>query len=216
MAKKILGAAALTAALAGGGALGALLGAPTLTAAQDEGTTTTAPATDDSTTTTPGATDDGSTTTAPDSGSSATEDGAAAEEDCGDGVGRGGGRGFGVGADLSVAAEALGITEDELRDALRDGSSIATLAEERGVDVQTVIDALVASATAKIDEKVAAGDLDAARADELKAALPERIQALVEREGGLGKGGHGHGPRGEPRSGSDDGSSAESGTEQGS
>ena len=194
MAKKILGAAALTAALAGGGALGALLGAPTLTAAQEEGTTTTAPATDDSTTTTPEATDDGSTTTTPDSGSSATEEGDTAEKDCGDGVGRPGGRG--VFADPTVAAEALGMTEEELRDALRDGASIASLAEERGVDLQTVIDALVASATAKIDEKVAAGDLDAARADELKAALPERIQALVEREGGLGKGGHpGRGPR---------------------
>jgi hypothetical protein len=183
MAKKILGAAALTAALAGGGALGALLGAPSLTAAQEEGTTTTAPATDDSTTTTPPATDDGSTTT-PDT-----------PKDCGDGVGRMGGRG--VGADLSVAAEALGMSEDELRDALRDGSSIASLAEERGVDVQSVIDALVASATAKIDEKVASGDLDSARADELKAELPERIQAMVEREGGLRPGGHhGPGPRG--------------------
>jgi len=212
MAKKILGAAALTAALAGGGALGALLGAPTLTAAQEEGTTTTAPATDDSTTTTPEATDDGSTTTAPDSGSSATEDGAAPEKDCGDGVGRPGGRGVGVFGDPSVAAEALGMTEDELRDALRDGSSIASLAEERGVDVQTVIDAMVASATAKIDEKVASGELDSARADELKAALPERVQALVEREGGLAKGGHpGRGPR---PAAPDSDSSAES--EQGS
>jgi hypothetical protein len=213
MAKKILGAAALTAALAGGGALGALLGAPTLTAAQEEGTTTTAPATDDSTTTTPEATDDGTTTTTPDSGS-ATEEGDTAEKDCGDGAGRFGGRG--IGADLSVAAEALGMTDEELRDALRDGSSIASLAEERGVDVQTVIDALVASATARIDEKVASGDLDSARADELKAELPERIQALVEREGGLHMGGHhGRGPRGGvPGDGESEGDSAEG--EQGS
>ena len=130
MAKKILGAAALTAALAGGGALGALLGAPTLTAAQEETTTTTPAATDDSTTTTaPEASDDGTTTTAPDTGSSGTEQGDA-QKDCGDGVRRGGGRG--IGADLSVAAEALGMTEDELRDALRDGSSIQSLAAERG------------------------------------------------------------------------------------
>ena len=70
---------------------------------------------------------------------------------------------------LTTAAEALGMTEEELRAELRDGASIAQIAEERGVDVQTVIDALVAHATERLEE--------------LEAALPERMTDLVNRTG---------------------------------
>jgi hypothetical protein len=55
---------------------------------------------------------------------------------------------------LQTAAEALGMTVDELAAELEAGKSIATVAEERGVDVQTVIDALVAEATERITEMV--------------------------------------------------------------
>jgi hypothetical protein len=95
--------------------------------------------------------------------------------------------------DLAVAAEAIGITEDELRAALEDGQSIAEVAEANGADVEAVIDALVADATAAIDEAVAAGDLDAERAEEIKAGLEERITAAVNGEGPFGgPGGPGH------------------------
>ena len=74
--------------------------------------------------------------------------------------------------------------------------------------MQTVIDALVADASAKIDEAVADGDLEADRAAELKENLPERITAFVNGELRGGPGGpggpapYGHGgPRG-PRDGS--------------
>lgn len=115
--------------------------------------------------------------------------------------GGGGGHGrFGrIHAGLDVASTALGITEDELRTQLRAGSSIATVASERGVDVQIVIDALVADATTRIDEKVASGDLTAEQATEWKAGLVERITALVNGErpafpgGGRGPGGFGPG-----------------------
>lgn len=94
-----------------------------------------------------------------------------------------------LGARLDAAAEAIGITADELRTALEDGSTITEVAEANGVDVQTVIDALVAEATARIDAAVDDGSLDAERADELKANLVERITAHVNGEGPL------HGPR---------------------
>jgi len=75
----------------------------------------------------------------------------------GEGGGRGhGGPGFGHGGvGLDVAAEALGMTEDELRTALEeDGTSIADVAEAKGVDVQKVIDALVKASTENIEERI--------------------------------------------------------------
>ncbi|MEO6318074.1 MAG: hypothetical protein ABIP36_04750 [Acidimicrobiales bacterium] len=129
--RKLLGAAAFSLALAGGGITGAVLGVPTLSTAQDEPTT--------------------KTTEAP------------AEA--------GGRRGPGQhrGEHLATAAEALGVTEDELRTALEGGQSLAQVAEAEGVDVQTVIDALVADGTERLEEAI--------------AALPDRVADLVERQG---------------------------------
>lgn len=96
------------------------------------------------------------------------------------------------GVALDTAAEALGMSEADLRQALRDGSSIADVAAERNVDVKKVIDALVAEATARIDDEVADGDLAADRAAELKEDLEERITNLVNREGGFRRPRFGH------------------------
>ena len=78
---------------------------------------------------------------------------------------------------LDAAAEAIGITEDELRTALEGGQSIAQVAEANDVDVQTVIDALVADATERLEAAI----------DE----LPDRMAELVEREGLPDRGGPG-------------------------
>jgi lipoate-protein ligase A len=143
-------AAAVSAALAGGGIAGAALGSPVLAGAQEDPTTT---------------------TVVDDDGEAAACEGFHI------------GRHAGFLADLDVAAEALGIPEDDLREALRDGQTIAEVAEAQDVDPQAVIDALVADATARIDEAVADGDLDADEAEEIKADLPERITDLVNGEG---------------------------------
>lgn len=60
----------------------------------------------------------------------------------------------GRGAGLDAAATALGITTDELKTELQDGKTIADVASEKGVDVQKVIDAIVAAETANITERV--------------------------------------------------------------
>jgi uncharacterized protein YidB (DUF937 family) len=83
---------------------------------------------------------------------------------------------------LEAAATAIGTTVDDLRTQLQAGETIASVAEAAGVDVQTVIDAMVADATAEIDEAEAAGRIDAERATELRDALPERIAAVVNGE----------------------------------
>ncbi|MCU1496827.1 MAG: LysM peptidoglycan-binding protein [Acidimicrobiales bacterium] len=90
--------------------------------------------------------------------------------------GRGGHRGLG-GDHLETAADALGMTTQELRTALADGKSLAEVAADQGVDKQKLIDALVAAAEKRLDEA--------------KATLPERIAALVD--GTLPEGGPGHG-----------------------
>jgi urease gamma subunit len=61
------------------------------------------------------------------------------------------------GPGLDAAAEALGIERDELVDELRDGKTIADVAEEQGVDVDTVIDAMVDEARDRITEFVNEG-----------------------------------------------------------
>ncbi len=55
---------------------------------------------------------------------------------------------------LAAAAAAIGITEAELRAALEDGRTIAAVAKEHGVDVEKVIDALVAEAQAGLRERI--------------------------------------------------------------
>ena len=90
----------------------------------------------------------------------------------GDHGGRGGhGRGMG----LEAAATALGITADELRTQLEAGSTVAEVAAAEGVDVQTVIDAMVAEVTTHLDEEVAEGDLTQAEADTKLADATTRI-----------------------------------------
>ena len=131
--RTLLGAAAFSVALAGGGVAGALLGTPGLANAQDDSSTSTTEATTD----------------------------AAARPHRGP---------FGFrGERLETAAEALGMTADELKAELEAGKSIAQVAEEKGVDLQVVVDALVAEGTERLQQAI--------------EELPDRVQDLVEREG---------------------------------
>ncbi|MBA2282966.1 MAG: hypothetical protein H0W25_17290 [Acidimicrobiia bacterium] len=169
MTRKLAGALAFSAALAAGGVAGALLGTPSISGAQ-ETPTTDAPTTDSET---PAPSPDG------------RPDGH-----------RGPGR-F-LHPSLEVVAAQSGITVEELRTELADGSTIAELAADRGLDLDGIIAAVVADATSRIDEAVAAGDLEAERAEEIKADLTEHVTAFVngERRGPGGPGGHGPGGHG--------------------
>lgn len=92
---------------------------------------------------------------------------------------------------LDKAAAVIGISTDQLTTELKAGKTIADVAAEHNVDLQKVIDALVADATAKIDQAVTDGKIDSARAAEMKSHLVERITALVNGEGPGHRGGHG-------------------------
>ena len=103
------------------------------------------------------------------------------------------GRPFRVG--LDVAADTIGITVEQLREALHDGQTLAEVAEANGVSRQALIDALVAAANAAIDEKVAAGALTAEEGEARKAEAAERIAEMVDRSGPPFRG-RAHGGRG--------------------
>jgi hypothetical protein len=95
--------------------------------------------------------------------------------------GRRGGPG---GCNLDDAAAAIGIDEAELRGALDGGQTIAEVAEANGVDVDTVIDALVTAKAEHLDEQVAAGRLtDAEAAEKLadaEARITDRVNGIAD------------------------------------
>jgi ferritin-like protein len=102
----------------------------------------------------------------------------------------------GPGPKLSVAATALGISEADLKTALQSGQSLAQIAQTKGVDVNKVIDALVADARADLAAKVKAGAITQAQADERAATLTQRVTDMVNHTGPLG-GPDGKGPGGQ-------------------
>jgi len=207
--RKTIAAATVGASLAVGGLAGSALGGPSvadaanLAAAQD---------TTDTTDTTAGDEADGRAGWVDEALSGLVEDGTLTQEQA-DAVEQAledarpegfGHRGGGLHADLSTVAEALGVSEDDLRTALEDGQSLAEVAEEQGVDTQEVVDAIVAAQQERLDEAVADGDLTQERADEIAADAEERAIALVNGEmpafdghgGPGGPGGHRGGPFG--------------------
>jgi hypothetical protein len=97
--------------------------------------------------------------------------------------------------DLAAAATALDMTEDELRTALEaDGTTLADVAQDQGVAVDALVDALVAAREEEIAQAVEGGRLTEEQADERLADLEARVTERVdsdERFGGRGHGGRG-------------------------
>jgi len=89
------------------------------------------------------------------------------------------GRSGRVGRVFNTAADAIGIATDELRAELRDGATIASVAEANDVDVDAVVADIVASVEERFDAKVEAGDLTAEQADEKLGTIEERITNRV-------------------------------------
>jgi polyhydroxyalkanoate synthesis regulator phasin len=112
------------------------------------------------------------------------------------GPGGPGGHGGMVPLDLDSAADALGLTPEELRDALAtEGTTLADVAEEQDVETSTLVDALVAAGEDRIEQAVTDGRLTQEQAEDLREALPERVAAAIEMEF-RGERDHGPGRRG--------------------
>lgn len=83
-----------------------------------------------------------------------------------------------LGADLlGAAAEALSMEKADLVSALRSGDSLEQIAEDQGASYDDVSQAVLEAAEANLDELVAAGNLEQARADEMLANLEEALQS---------------------------------------
>lgn len=98
--------------------------------------------------------------------------------------------GFGV---LQRAAEATGLTAQEIATQMRDGQSLAAILSANGVDVQVFIDESVAEFDARMAEAVAVGRITQEQADQLSLEFRERLTERInstdffpEREGRRG------------------------------
>jgi spermidine/putrescine-binding protein len=82
-------------------------------------------------------------------------------------------------AEFKVAADTIGVKPAELRADVKSGQSVADVATAKGVSVDTVINAVVTDATAKIDQAVANGKLSQDRATKIEAKLPAIVTKAV-------------------------------------
>ena len=100
------------------------------------------------------------------------------------------------GGPLAAAAEALGMSVEDLLSAMQEGQSIAGLAVEKGVELDTIADAYVTPMEEKLAELVEEGELTQEQADQKLESLREMIRGMLEKtwpEGGFHdfrKGGH--------------------------
>ncbi|MFZ4669292.1 MAG: hypothetical protein ACOYML_08335 [Microthrixaceae bacterium] len=230
--KSALIAGGLTAGLIGGGAAGLMLGTSGISGAQDAPTTTVAPAA-------PAAPDGqnrpdpsariGETLAPLVANGTITQAQADAVTQAlvaampkggprGDHGGPGGEHGRRPG--LAAAAKALNVTEDELRTALQGGKTLAQVAQEKGVDVQVVIDALVNEARTHFADEVKNGELTQEQADQRLAKVTERITDMVNNGGPKGgpggeRGGRPGGPCGDQQGAQQGGQQADPNAPQG-
>ena len=113
------------------------------------------------------------------------------------GRGRGPGRG---GIDRAIAAQAIGISTDQLRQELP-GKSLAQVAQDHGRSPSDVANALKNAANQRLDQEVASGRLPADQASQMKQQIAQRIDQIVTEvrpQGGPGMNGRSGGPQGFP------------------
>ena len=168
--------------------IGALLATGAIGSAQ-EGTATptpapTADAGDDEATATPAPSDD---STDDDADSEDTDDDTDSEDtDSGDtdDEGRGGCAGGGKYLIKEAAAEVLGLSEEDLKDALRDGQTLAGIAESQGMSVEDFRAALEENVTAALQEQLDAGEITKEEFDESIEGLDEKLDQIINSTSG--------------------------------
>lgn len=81
-----------------------------------------------------------------------------------------------------TVVDVLGIEAEELRERLAAGETIADIAAAEGIDVEDVIDALVADAQERLDEAVAEERLTADEAEDRLTDIEDRVTDFVNGE----------------------------------
>jgi hypothetical protein len=110
---------------------------------------------------------------------------------------KGMGRGMGSQVEIEAAAEALGMTADELRTQLWGGKTLADLAEEKGIDLADVQAAVEAAREAEMREQITQAVEDGTITQEHADWLIEGLEKGFLTDGfgfghGFGGGRHGH------------------------
>jgi hypothetical protein len=82
-------------------------------------------------------------------------------------------------AKFEAAAEYLGMTQAQLREALSDGKTLAQVARDRDKTAAGLVDALVEEAEQKLEEDVEAGRMTEAEKREMLSGLERRITDMV-------------------------------------
>jgi hypothetical protein len=83
---------------------------------------------------------------------------------------------------LDAATDLFGLTPSELRAALRDGRTLAEIAEANGVSAEQLVSTLVEAHEERLAGAVADARVDEERAEEIRARLEERITEMVNGE----------------------------------
>ena len=84
-------------------------------------------------------------------------------------------------AGLTISADTIGITPQQLATELRSGKSIAEVATEHGASASTVEGALTTAADAKVDAAVTAGKITSVQGARITARVPALVAKAVNR-----------------------------------
>ena len=112
------------------------------------------------------------------------------------GFGPGKAGGMGPFGSMTTIASTLGISETTLSTELQTGKSVADVATEKGVDLNKVVDALVAEQTTALKQAVTSGRLTQQQADQMIAMLKANLPHLLSLKHGAGDMGPGRHFRG--------------------
>ena len=99
-----------------------------------------------------------------------------------------------TGSLITVAAEQLSMTPTDLLAELQAGKTIAQVAGEKGVAVETIVEAFVAGRAEQLTQLVANGQLTQEQADAMLATMRANVTAQVSQPWSGGQPGQGRGP----------------------
>jgi lambda repressor-like predicted transcriptional regulator len=123
-------------------------------------------------------------------------------------------RGGPANSPISILAEELDMTPAEILSELQEGKSIAQLAEEHGVDVDTIIDRVVETHAERLQTLVDNGRITQEQADSrletIRERVTEKVNEVWSEETMPPRPRHPRGPGGSPRDGSPRGGPADS------
>jgi uncharacterized protein YidB (DUF937 family) len=80
---------------------------------------------------------------------------------------------------LETLANVMGLTTEELRNELKSGKKLAEIAEEQNITRAELAEALYAAAVDRLDQAVANGRIEPARAEQIRQRLTDRRDACL-------------------------------------